>query len=106
VSVYERLEALNIALPKLTSSVAAFVPFQRSGNLIFLAVFEVVVQRSLGDAGGGQNCVQACTLEARSVDLARCRLQQALPRALRITQPSRPTFWILACRQHTNQYAW
>jgi hypothetical protein len=37
VSVYERLEALNIALPKVTPPVAAFVPFLRSGNLIFLA---------------------------------------------------------------------
>jgi hypothetical protein len=37
VSVYERLEALNIALPKLTSPVAAFVPFLRIDNLIFLA---------------------------------------------------------------------
>ena len=37
MSVYERLEALNIALPKLTPPVAAFVPFLRSGNLIFLA---------------------------------------------------------------------
>jgi hypothetical protein len=37
VSVYERLEALNIALPKLTPPVAAFVPFLRSGKLIFLA---------------------------------------------------------------------
>jgi hypothetical protein len=36
VSVYERPEALNIALPKLTPPVAAFVPFLRSGNLIFL----------------------------------------------------------------------
>ena len=37
MSVYERLESLNIALPKLTPPVAAFVPFLRSGNLIFLA---------------------------------------------------------------------
>ncbi len=37
MSVYERFEALNIALPKLTPPVAAFVPFLRSGNLIFLA---------------------------------------------------------------------
>jgi hypothetical protein len=37
VSVYERLEALNIALPKVTPPVAAFVPFLRSGNLIFLS---------------------------------------------------------------------
>ena len=37
MSVYKRLEALNIALPKLTPPVAAFVPFLRSVNLIFLA---------------------------------------------------------------------
>ena len=37
MSVYERLEALNIALPKLTPPVAAFVSFLRGGNLIFLA---------------------------------------------------------------------
>jgi len=37
VSVYERFEALNIAVPKLTPPVAAFVPFLRSGKLIFLA---------------------------------------------------------------------
>jgi hypothetical protein len=38
VSVYERLEDLKIALPKVTPPVAAFVPFLRSGNLIFSAV--------------------------------------------------------------------
>ena len=37
MSVYERFEALHIALPKLTPPVAVFVPFLRSGNLIFLA---------------------------------------------------------------------
>ena len=37
MSVYERLEALNIALPKLAAPVAAFVSFLRRGNLIFLA---------------------------------------------------------------------
>ena len=37
MSVYERLEALNIALPRHAPPVAAFVPFLRSGNLIFLA---------------------------------------------------------------------
>ena len=46
----------------------------------FLTV-EMVVQRALGDPSYGQNGVQAGTLEARSVDLAGCRLQQALPRA-------------------------
>jgi enamine deaminase RidA (YjgF/YER057c/UK114 family) len=36
VSVYERLDALNISLPELTPPVAAFVPFLRSGDLLFL----------------------------------------------------------------------
>src|ERR1700752_4156113 len=37
VTVYEGLAALKIPLPELTPPVAAFVPFLRSGNLIFLA---------------------------------------------------------------------
>lgn len=37
MSVYEELKALSITLPELTPPVAAFVPFVRSGNLIFLA---------------------------------------------------------------------
>jgi hypothetical protein len=37
VSAYEKLDSLNIALPELTPPVAAFVPFLRSGNLLFLA---------------------------------------------------------------------
>jgi enamine deaminase RidA (YjgF/YER057c/UK114 family) len=37
MSVYERLDALNITLPDLTLPVAAFVPFLRSGNLLFLS---------------------------------------------------------------------
>ena len=35
MSVYEKLVALNITLPDLTPPVAAFVPFLRSGNLLF-----------------------------------------------------------------------
>jgi enamine deaminase RidA (YjgF/YER057c/UK114 family) len=35
VSVYEKLDSLNITLPDLTPPVAAFVPFLRSGNLLF-----------------------------------------------------------------------
>jgi enamine deaminase RidA (YjgF/YER057c/UK114 family) len=35
VSVYEKLDGLNITLPELTLPVAAFVPFLRSGNLLF-----------------------------------------------------------------------
>ena len=37
MSVYEKLEALNITLPELTPPVAAFVPFLRTGNLLFLS---------------------------------------------------------------------
>lgn len=37
MSVYEKIGALNITLPELTPPVAAFVPFLRSGNLLFLS---------------------------------------------------------------------
>ena len=37
MSVYEKLEALNISLPDVTQPVAAFVPFLRSGNLLFVS---------------------------------------------------------------------
>jgi len=35
--VYEKLKALNISLPEMTQPVAAFVPFVRSGNLLFVS---------------------------------------------------------------------
>jgi len=35
--IYEKLNALNITLPDLTPPVAAFVPFLRAGNLLFLS---------------------------------------------------------------------
>ena len=37
MSVYEKLRSLNIALPEVTAPVAAFVPFVRAGNLIFVS---------------------------------------------------------------------
>ena len=37
MSAYEKLNALNISLPELTPPVAAFVPFLRIGNLLFLS---------------------------------------------------------------------
>jgi enamine deaminase RidA (YjgF/YER057c/UK114 family) len=37
MSVYDKLKSLNIALPKLDSPVAAFVPFVRTGNLVFIS---------------------------------------------------------------------
>jgi enamine deaminase RidA (YjgF/YER057c/UK114 family) len=37
MSVHERLKARNITLPQVDSPVAAFVPFVRTGNLIFIS---------------------------------------------------------------------
>jgi enamine deaminase RidA (YjgF/YER057c/UK114 family) len=37
MSVYEKLDALKITLPEPTPPVAAFVPFLRIGNLLFLS---------------------------------------------------------------------
>src|SRR5215472_8099156 len=64
---------------------------------IFLAI-EMVVQRSLGDIGGSQNRIDAGIPESRSVDLPKTRLQQALPRALWITQSS----LLIPTTEHTN----
>jgi len=35
--VYEKLEELSITLPSVTAPVAAFVPFVRTGNLLFIS---------------------------------------------------------------------
>jgi enamine deaminase RidA (YjgF/YER057c/UK114 family) len=83
VSVYERFEALNIALPELTPPVAAFVPFLRSGNLIFLAghIAKLDGQPWVGQLGAnltteqGKNAARAVaidlmgTLQAAAGDL-------------------------------------
>jgi enamine deaminase RidA (YjgF/YER057c/UK114 family) len=37
MSAYERLQALDIVLPKVEPPVAAFVPFVRTGNLVFVS---------------------------------------------------------------------
>jgi enamine deaminase RidA (YjgF/YER057c/UK114 family) len=37
MSVYEKLKSLDITLPKLDPPVAAFVPFVRAGNLLFIS---------------------------------------------------------------------
>jgi enamine deaminase RidA (YjgF/YER057c/UK114 family) len=37
MSVYEKLSALSIAIPQLTPPVAAYVPFVRTGNQVFLS---------------------------------------------------------------------
>lgn len=35
--VYEKLKSLNIVLPDLTPPAAAFVPFLRTGNLVYIS---------------------------------------------------------------------
>jgi enamine deaminase RidA (YjgF/YER057c/UK114 family) len=37
VAIYERLRALGISIPEVMPPVAAYVPFVRSGNLLFLS---------------------------------------------------------------------
>ena len=37
MSIYKRIESLNITLPPLSAPVAAFVPYVRSGNLLYLS---------------------------------------------------------------------
>jgi len=37
MSIYKKLSDVNITLPELTPPVAAFVPYLRTGNLIFLS---------------------------------------------------------------------
>jgi enamine deaminase RidA (YjgF/YER057c/UK114 family) len=37
MSVYDRLQQLNISLPPVTAPVAAFVPFVRSGKMLFIS---------------------------------------------------------------------
>jgi enamine deaminase RidA (YjgF/YER057c/UK114 family) len=37
MSVYEKLRALNITLPETTPPAAAFVPFVRTGNVLFVS---------------------------------------------------------------------
>jgi enamine deaminase RidA (YjgF/YER057c/UK114 family) len=37
MSIYEKLKSLNITLPKIERPEAAFVPFVRTGNLVFIS---------------------------------------------------------------------
>ena len=37
MSVYDRLAALGIALPPVATPAAAYVPFVRTGNLVFIS---------------------------------------------------------------------
>lgn len=37
MSVYDKLKALNISLPQVSAPAAAYVPYVRAGNLLFLS---------------------------------------------------------------------
>jgi enamine deaminase RidA (YjgF/YER057c/UK114 family) len=51
VSVYEKLRELNISLPPVVPAAAAFSPFIRTGNLLFLAGH---IARKNGEPWAGQ----------------------------------------------------
>ena len=68
MSVYEKLEQLNITLPPLTTPVAAFVPFVRTGNLLFVSghIAKKDGKPWSGQLGADSDVAQA-KLAARSV---------------------------------------
>ena len=80
--------ALLLSLPTSTWLVSFATISSINGISQSLLAFEMVVERSLGEVGCGQNCIDPGTLEAVSVNLPKSRLQQVFSRALRITQPS------------------
>ena len=41
MSVYDRLKALNIELPPVATPAAAYVPFVRTANLVFLSLIHI-----------------------------------------------------------------
>ena len=65
-SVYEKLTALGIALPPLTPPVAAFVPFVRTGNLVFVSGH---IAKKNGTPWMGQAAIGNLDLVSRIVKL-------------------------------------
>jgi len=58
--VYEKLEALHISLPEPTPPVAAFVPFLRTGNLLFSSghIAKIDGRPWVGQLGGNLTTAQ------------------------------------------------
>src|SRR5215469_14871318 len=79
--------------------------FDNGVSQSFLA-FEMVVERSLRDLGGRQNCIYPRALEAHSVDLSKSCLQQARARPPGVAWPGSSTSSIFVLHKHTNQYVW
>ena len=72
MSVYEKLDALNITLPELTPPVAAFVPFLRTGNLVFLSghIAKNGARPWVGQLGGSLTTEQGkAAARAAAIDL-------------------------------------
>ena len=72
MSIYETLEALNITLPELTPPVAAFVPFLRIGNLLFLSghIAKNGARPWVGQLGGSLTTEQGKTAaRAAAIDM-------------------------------------
>lgn len=62
MSIYKKLRDLNITLPELTPPVAAFVPYLRTGNLIFLSGHIVKID---GNPWVGQFGVDVTTAQVK-----------------------------------------
>jgi enamine deaminase RidA (YjgF/YER057c/UK114 family) len=87
MSVYERLGALHITLPEVTQPVAAFLPFLRTGNLLFCSghIAKIDGRPWVGQLGAsltteqGRNAARAVaidlmgTLQAAAGDLNRIK---------------------------------
>lgn len=62
MSIYEKLRALNITLPAVATPAAAYVPFVRTGNLIFISGH---IAKKDGRAWIGQLGAQLTTAEGK-----------------------------------------
>jgi enamine deaminase RidA (YjgF/YER057c/UK114 family) len=62
VSVYDKLSAIGISLPPVTPSVALFLPFVRTGNVIFVSGH---IARRNGDPWVGRLGAEMSTAEGR-----------------------------------------
>ena len=63
MSVYDKLSALGISLPKVTTPAAVYVPFVRTGNLVFLSGH---VAKREGKAWVGQLGLNMDTAEGKA----------------------------------------
>ncbi len=63
MSVYDKLNALGITLPPLATPAAAYVPFVRTGNLVFISGH---IARQAGKAWVGQLGLTMTTAEGKA----------------------------------------